>query len=343
MSVYFDKSRQRWVAEVNEGRRRVRHRCTAENNSEAAARELEAAALLRLKVAPPPPTIPAAAFPNSIDALVRRHASRIFTSKSEYGTTAVRYAHIMDRVLGFPKLTEITTSKVADMVDVLVSERDIADATINKYLSCLRRIMHYAKDLAEEFPGVEVRLPKFPFRQEGGHRPRFLQPPEQSTLLAKLRATHDDSAEAAIVFLSTGARMSEVFEAQPDWVRPGWLIVPPSHSKTGVERQIPLTPQAEDILRSRLPWARLNLRTFRYDWNKARTEMGLDEDPFFVPYILRHTWATRAVKTGINLRVIQEMLGHSDIKTTIRYTKVEQESLADAAAKVSQAFLVGVE
>jgi len=342
MSVYFDKSRGRWVAEVNEGGRRVRHRCTAENNSEAAARALEASALLRLKVAPPAPSIPLGAFPDSIEALVKRHASRIWQSKSEYGTTAVRYAHIMDRIMGFPRLTEITTSKVADMVDVLVSERDIEDATVNKYLSCLRRLMHYAVDLAEEFPGVSIRMPKFPFRKEGGHRPRFLQPQEQTKLLSLLRSIHDDSADAAIVFLSTGARMSEVFEADATWLKPGWLIVPPSHSKTGVERQIPLTPQAEEILTRRLPWGRLNLRTFRYDWNKARSEMGLDEDPFFVPYILRHTWATRAVKTGINLRVIQEMLGHSDIKTTIRYTKVEQSSLTEAAAQVSQAFMVDV-
>ena len=43
-------------------------------------------------------------------------------------------------------------------------------------------------------------------------------------------------------------------------------------------------------------------------------------------HILRHTFATRQVEAGVNLKVIQETLGHSDIKTTLNiYADASEE------------------
>lgn len=52
---------------------------------------------------------------------------------------------------------------------------------------------------------------------------------------------------------------------------------------------------------------------------------------FFVPYLtrphnLRHTFATRLCESGINLKVIQDVLGHADVKTTMNiYVDVTKE------------------
>lgn len=48
---------------------------------------------------------------------------------------------------------------------------------------------------------------------------------------------------------------------------------------------------------------------------------GIDSDPVLLPqfscHILRHTFATRLCESGVNIKVIQDVLGHADIQTTM--------------------------
>ncbi|WP_134131290.1 tyrosine-type recombinase/integrase [Kribbella pratensis] len=55
------------------------------------------------------------------------------------------------------------------------------------------------------------------------------------------------------------------------------------------------------------------------------------------PHDARHTAATLLLEQGVDIRVVQEILGHSTLAVTKRYTHVTSKLAEDAAAKIGKA------
>ena len=73
---------------------------------------------------------------------------------------------------------------------------------------------------------------------------------------------------------------------------------------------------------------RITARSIQLLLKQKAMECGFQKD--ITPHSLRHTYATHLLQAGADLRIIQELLGHSNIKTTEIYTHVQNRQLFEA-------------
>ena len=142
----------------------------------------------------------------------------------------------------------------------------------------------------------------------------------------------NDIADLVKIAIVTGMRRGELLGLQRDHVDAGWVRL--WETKNDTPRSVPIEAQAQAILDARVPFD-LPLHTLRHYWNRAKEDMGLAKDPNFVFHTCRHTCATRLIEAGVNVVVVQKMLGHKRIETTLRYAHVSDDLLRDAARKLN--------
>ncbi|MDL4862330.1 site-specific tyrosine recombinase XerD [Halomonas elongata] len=214
----------------------------------------------------------------------------------------------------------------------------------SRLLSSLRRFYHWAlgDGLIEHDPLAEIRLPRvtpsLPNTLEEGEVERLLEAPDVDTELG-LR----DRAMLEVLY-GAGLRVSELVGLTTDALnlRQGVVRV---RGKGDKERLVPLGEEAVDWLTRYLRRARgalmrdvtrpalfpgrgdacLTRQAFWYRIKAHARRAGIERS--LSPHTLRHAFATHLLNHGANLRVVQLLLGHSDLSTTQIYTHVAQVRL----------------
>lgn len=138
---------------------------------------------------------------------------------------------------------------------------------------------------------------------------------------------------ALILFLyASGCRISEALLAQRKDINEGWLKI--RFAKGQKERVVPIAPIAIEALEQYL--AKCSIQS-EYIWLNYRNEPLSRISAFKIvkkylgvsPHILRHSFASALIIGGADLRVVQDLLGHSSLETTQIYTHIQQKNLSD--------------
>ena len=213
-----------------------------------------------------------------------------------------------------------------------------APATCNRLIILMRYMYNLARKWkipgAEESPVTGVAL-----LEANNARERYLTSEETARLIEAIKASENPQLQYIVpLLLLSGCRKRELLDARFDdfdLVRRSWRI---PISKSGKARHVPLSegvlrvlaqvPRFEDcpyVVPN--PKTRLPYKSIFYSWDSARKRAGMPE---LRMHDLRHSFASFLVNAGRSLYEVQNILGHTQMRTTQRYSHLAPGTLLDA-------------
>lgn len=237
-------------------------------------------------------------------------------------------------------LLKITSKDIEKYIQTL---SDLAPTTVSHNISSLKTFYSYflKQGRVSNNPTDGIKSPKL-----GIHLPTYLTIDEVNKLLDIEVTDAFSSRNKAILELmyATGLRISEVISLEFKNIDYDECIIRVM-GKGSKERIVPVNDYAIKYLkeyidnyRPELVKNEINNYIFLNNHGRMLTRQGIFKmiknyaalkniKKTIGPHTLRHTFATHLLENGADLRVIQELLGHSDISTTQIYTHLTKEAL----------------
>lgn len=211
----------------------------------------------------------------------------------------------------------------------------VQPATVNRELACLKHM--YTKALewgyARINPTKGIKLLKEP-----PGRLRYLEPKEAELLISKC-SLH--LRPIVVMALNTGMRRNEILRLKWENVNIEYRKIQIINSKNNQLRVIPINNRLYQEL-NELYKQRHGVYVFEgsngmpYKDIKTAFHSALRraEIENFHFHDLRHTFGSQLVMSGVDLRTVQQLLGHKDIKMTIRYSHLSPVHVQEAVNKL---------
>jgi integrase len=257
-------------------------------------------------------------------------------------------ARALARTFGPKLLSKVRTGDVQRWIDarsrdkVRGGKNTVKPATVVGEFICLSAIFREARKrgYVHENPCRGVALPKV-----NNKLTRCLTEEQERKLLA---ASSDCFRPLVQSALYTGLRLGELLDLRWGDVDFETRILTVVHGKGEKMRHIPMVPELVDVLEEipravsakgvASPWVFNNPDTAtrwvdtKKQWGRALRLSAIREFRF---HDLRHTFASRLAQRGVSLKAIQDLLGHADLKMTMRYAHLAQNDLRDAVSVLS--------
>lgn len=208
-----------------------------------------------------------------------------------------------------------------------------ADASVNRDLAILGHMLSKATEwgLLESSPFKKGKSLRF---KENNHRLRFLKEAEIAPLLGACTHHLRPIVETALL---SGMRRGELLSLKWEQIRNGFIYL--TETKSGKPRQIPINDRLQKVFKEvrrgnqlKSPYVFCDSRGKRFyevkrSYASACRRAGIEDFRF---HDQRHTFASHLVMKGAGLKAVQELLGHADLKMTMRYAHLSQEHLKDS-------------
>lgn len=199
----------------------------------------------------------------------------------------------------------------------------VKKSSSNREMALLKKMFNLGIDwgFCEENPVRKIKL----FPEKDNLRERILTPEEESRLLPRC-VPH---LRPIVVFaLNTGMRKGEILRLRWDQVDVVNKSVRVTKTKSGKDRTVPLNDAAAGVIMSQL---RMKQGDFVFPSPKTGVAMKSVDHSFWRAcslagilglrfHDLRHTFATRLIRKGVDIITVKTLLGHHAVSVTERYT-----------------------
>jgi len=242
-------------------------------------------------------------------------------------------------VTGKNSLSEIDRMIINSYVREL-RERKLAPTSIIRKVASLRGFFKWATStgILDKNPAATLEQPKVPKRL-----PKVVSVKEIEELLhSNLTPVQHTIME---LLYSCGLRVSELVNLKISDIDLSSKYVR-CFGKGSKERIIPIGDTAKSIVKAYLPQRDLLIKKYNLDTKRLLIldngrlitrqdvysfihEQGKLIHKNISPHTLRHSFATHLLENGADLRIVQELLGHSDVSTTQLYTHISKKRLKD--------------
>ena len=219
-------------------------------------------------------------------------------------------------------------------------EKEYSPTSVMRKIASLRGFFKWlcTSEICQTNPTLTLEQPKVPKRL-----PKVMTVQEIETLLNE----NLDKCQRVIVELlyGCGLRVSELvnlkindFDLKAKYLQ--------TTGKGSKDRIVPLGSKAVNAIKNYLPERDFILKKFRIDTKNLLvnehgkvlnrqdiytfiSEQGKKIHKHISPHTLRHSFATHLLENGADLRIVQELLGHSDVATTQLYTHISKKRLKE--------------
>lgn len=246
------------------------------------------------------------------------------------------------------KSANIKTEHLRNYLENMTAARKLSGGTVRRRLACLRSFFRYWEEtvgLVNPFAGWRLKLPRrkrLPRALSRKETLILLESAPRPSRLKRSKLSRPMMTEISLM-ISTGIRVGELCKIQTGDVAHDGLTLK-IHGKGSRDRIVYVTdPQLRTelrllvALRIRLAGGRpgplfvnrnghqLRPHSFRSKLRGFAGAAGIQRR--VTPHMLRHTAATLLIESGVDIRIVQRLLGHSSIATTEIYTHVSDEAL----------------
>jgi len=237
---------------------------------------------------------------------------------------------------------QLDNKEIESYIHHLLTERKLAWSSVNVAVNALAFL--YVKTLGWDRP--KLKLPRCRKRLR---LPEILSAEELERLFAA--PTHPKHRALLMTTYAGGLRVSETVHLKLVNIDSQRMVIRIEQAKGAKDRYTMLSSRLLEELRrywracQPTSWLfpgrdherPMNVSTAQRVYTRAKRQAGIVRGPGI--HTLRHSFATHLLETGVDLRTIQSLLGHTSLNTTMRYLKVDRTRVLATASPLD---LIGV-